>query len=334
MLAGGGDRSDWVRNLRAGPQVTVRIRRHDLRRHRSRHPGPRRIHVGHAHSCSTSTNRATRETSKVGASPRSRSRSTSASRTLTLTSAAARVSRCRTRCPRGRSSRPTGCRCPLAGRFRSHRARRGARSRLPRRASARSTCMRFFTVFGSGTLKKSRCRTPRWSGASQAHEVVAHLGGFVAGHLRPERRQCPRIGTVERDVEHESGHEALRHFQVVALPRSAVARSPPAAVRASSGDRRRRQAPGRSAWTRCNSYPGTGTVRRHQHRFVLGRPVEPERGRERAKAFRPDRRTALRDRRCDTAGCARISSCNADICMPTRHACTATSSLAAGISTP
>ena len=36
MLAGAGDRSDWVRNLRAQPAVTVRRRRRHLRRDRSR----------------------------------------------------------------------------------------------------------------------------------------------------------------------------------------------------------------------------------------------------------------------------------------------------------
>ena len=29
LLSGGGDRSDWVRNLQAGPEVTVRIGRRD-----------------------------------------------------------------------------------------------------------------------------------------------------------------------------------------------------------------------------------------------------------------------------------------------------------------
>ena len=46
MLAGAGDRSDWVRNLRAEPAVTVRGARHDLRRDRARDPGPHRSAAG------------------------------------------------------------------------------------------------------------------------------------------------------------------------------------------------------------------------------------------------------------------------------------------------
>ena len=41
------------------------------------------------------------------------------------------------------------------------RAPRAARSRLPAVRDARSTCMRFLAVFGSGTRKNRMCRTPR-----------------------------------------------------------------------------------------------------------------------------------------------------------------------------
>ena len=67
LLAGAGDRSDWVRNLQADPRVTRAHGRRHVAATGASSPTPTRTPAP-ARSCSTSTNRATTASS----SPRAR----------------------------------------------------------------------------------------------------------------------------------------------------------------------------------------------------------------------------------------------------------------------